>query len=219
LLTGSAPILTVSDQAELWTLELADLDPAEIDPSLLNEHELRRAARLGHESDRLCFTAAHQLLRQLLGVRLGCQPEEVVYGRERCPTCGGPEGRPVVRQPSAALHFSLSRAETVVLIGLASAPIGVDIQQISSAHDVVALLHPREQQEIQSVPLEHRDEFFTRLWVRKEAYLKGTGTGIAHDVAADYVGSFPHPDAPSGWKMFDVPVPAGYRAAVALQFP
>jgi 4'-phosphopantetheinyl transferase len=217
LLSGASPVLTIGDRTELWTLALGDVEPGELDVCSLDEQERRRAALLKRESDRLGFTAAHQLLRQLLGLRLGCRPEQVAYGRERCPVCGGPNGRPVVRSPSATLHFSHSRSEGVILIGLAPAPIGVDIQQISSPHDVVALLHPREQTEIRSASPERRDELFTRLWARREAYLKGLGTGIAHDMATDYLGSGLDADPPPNWEMLDVPAPAGYYAAAAIK--
>jgi 4'-phosphopantetheinyl transferase len=50
-----------------------------------------------------------------------------------------------------------------------------------------------------------------RRWVRKEAYLKGLGTGLGIepatvDLSAD----------PPGWRVRDVDAPDGYVAAVAV---
>lgn len=51
---------------------------------------------------------------------------------------------------------------------------------------------------------------FARLWARKEAYLKGLGTGFGRDIAADDVrGDLP------GWCVTDLPAGPGHAAAVA----
>ena len=54
------------------------------------------------------------------------------------------------------------------------------------------------------------------MWTRKEAYLKGIGTGLARGVAADYLGATGLAPLPAGWSVLDVPVPDGHAAAAAV---
>ena len=104
------------------------------------------------------------------------------------------------------------------MVGIASVPIGIDVQVLAdeaTLSEVGPLLHPLEQQEISSAAAPRRAELFTRLWTRKEAYLKALGTGIAHGLEGEYVGS-QRTDAVPGWRVIDLPVAAGYSAATAL---
>ncbi|GGJ63604.1 hypothetical protein [Streptomyces brasiliensis] len=54
--------------------------------------------------------------------------------------------------------------------------------------------------------------------IRKEACLKGLGTGLAHGLSADYLGTGPDPaGALPGWTVADVPVGALRTAAIAVR--
>lgn len=206
---------------DLWLLRVPDVRGAGLDPTVLDATERRRAAELAHGGDRIRFTAAHLALRRLLGTYLGTRPQDIRYGRETCPCCGGPHGRPTVLGATRELHFSLSHRGDLVLMGTAVAPIGVDVDLVAdpgSAAELAAMLHPAERAEIEALPPMRRPRALARLWTRKEAYLKGLGTGLGRDPAADYVGSG-QPDGPyppTGWTLLDVPVDRGYAAAVAV---
>ncbi|MFE4054017.1 4'-phosphopantetheinyl transferase family protein [Streptomyces sp. YIM B13518] len=206
---------------DLYLLRVPDVRGTALDTAVLDPTERQRAAELAHADDRIRFTAAHLALRRLLGAYLGTSPQDIRYGRESCPCCGGPHGRPTVLGATRELHFSLSHRGDLVLMGTAVAPIGVDVDLIAdpgSAAELAAMLHPAEQAEIGALPPLRRPRALARLWTRKEAYLKGLGTGLGRDPAADYVGSEgpdgPHP--PTGWSLLDVPVDRGYAAAVAV---
>jgi 4'-phosphopantetheinyl transferase len=106
------------------------------------------------------------------------------------------------------------------MIGIAAAPVGVDIEALptgATVTEVSELLHPDERTEIFSASPAARAEAFARVWTRKEAYLKGVGTGVAHDLAAEYLGTEARAAGPPGWTVANVPVDAGYHAAVAVQ--
>ncbi len=207
---------------EVWTLRVADIDATQLDAAVLDAHERDRAAAMARSADRLGYIAAHVVLRELLGGRLGVSPVEIAFGREPCSSCGGPNGRPVLDGAAGSLHFSMSRTGGVVLIAIASVRVGVDLEVFPCERivsGVSALLHADERNEIFSAPRSQRTEVFARLWTRKEAFLKGIGTGIAHDLDTHYVGTLPNRARPRGWTVLDLPVAAGYAAAVAIEWP
>ena len=203
---------------ELWILRVADVDPEQLELSILDAEERCKAERL-QSADRSAYLAAHILLRELLGGRLGVPPQEIAYLREPCLHCGAPHGRPALARPSRSTHFSLSRSGGMVMAGIASVPVGVDIEALPSSAtvaEVTGLLHPAERTEINSAAPGPRTETFSRIWTRKEAYLKAIGLGVAHDLSADYLGTQGRAAAPAGWTVATIPVPAGYGAAVAV---
>jgi len=207
---------------ELWVLRLTDVDATQLDLSLLDGEERQRAAHLARPVDRVSYMAAHTVLRRLLGGHLGLPPREVTYRREPCPRCGAPHGRPAVNVPDQPLHFSLSRSGGMVLIGIASVPIGVDIEMLAQpeiVNSVGALLHAAERKEIFLAAPSKRSQVFTRIWTRKEAYLKGIGMGITDDLAAEDLGGEEPTNAPQGWTVVKLPVATGYAAAVAIGRP
>ncbi|NBE53872.1 4'-phosphopantetheinyl transferase family protein [Streptomyces boluensis] len=190
---------------------------------VLDDGERRRAESLRRPSDRRCYLTAHVTLRVLLGAQLGIAAHRVRFRREPCPCCGGPHGRPAPADPELPLHFSLSHSGDLALLAFSSTPVGVDVQTtgpVAVADEVQGALHPREEEELASCPEVDRPEAFARAWVRKEAYLKGLGTGLARSPALDYLGSGVAPvTSPPGWRVEDVAVPGGYAGAVAVRCP
>jgi 4'-phosphopantetheinyl transferase len=184
---------------------------------LLDEDERVRHTALLRDADRDRYAAAHIGLRQLLGGYLGMAPQAVVIGREACPICVEPHGRPAV--PGSDLHFSLSHSGDLVLFAFAAVPVGVDVEELPRAEsigEVAGSLHPDETAELAAlIEPEERRAAFARCWCRKEAYLKGTGEGLAGGIGRTYVGTGNHPVPVAGWAVADVPVDAGYAAAVA----
>ncbi|MGD6742460.1 4'-phosphopantetheinyl transferase family protein [Streptomyces sp. BH106] len=187
---------------------------------VLDVEEARRAAAFRFDRHRVRYVAAHLALRGILGERLGCAPGDVRFTRLACPGCGGPHGRPaLVDAPD--VHFSLSHSGDLALVALAPAPVGADVEELPSAEvaeELTAVLHPRERAELAALAgPEERRLAVALAWVRKEAYLKGLGTGLSRGTDLDYVGArADSPGAPDGWSLWDVPVPGGYTAAVAL---
>lgn len=191
----------------------------------LDARERARAASFRRPWDALLYTAAHIALRRLLAARLGLPPREVTYIREPCPGCGDPHGRPALRpRPGSGppgLHFSLSHSSGRALLGLATVPVGVDIQRIPAATTTevcTRLLHPGERAELAELPPERLAASFAQLWARKEAYLKGLGTGLGRPPHLDYLGTpGPGRPGPAGWTVRDLPCGPTHRAAVAVK--
>lgn len=185
---------------------------------VLDEGERKRHAAFVRQADRDRYAAAHTALRRLLGAYLGQEPAAVLLGREPCPGCGGPHGRPVAVD-GEGLCFSLSHSGDLVLLAFAPAPVGADVELLpapTAVDDVATALHPWERAELAALPAAERRAAFARCWVRKEAYLKGTGHGLAAGVDGTYTGTGPTPAQVPGWTLSDVPVRPGYAAAVAV---
>lgn len=203
---------------DLWLLRVGGIAERSLDGSALDEEERRRGAAFIRAADRVRYLAGHIALRQVLGARLRVPPAAVAFTREPCPCCGAPHGRPAVADAPDGVHFSLSHGGDLVLIGLAAEPVGVDAEPLpapSTVRELVGKLHPAEQADIAADG--HRPEAFARIWTRKEAYLKGLGTGLARDLAADYVGARGTAGLPEGWTVTDVPVGDGHLAAAAVR--
>lgn len=190
------------------------------DGAVLSEEERARCASFVREEDRDRYRVAHTALRRELAALLDTDPAAVPLTREACPLCGGPHGRPAV--PGTPVHFSLSHAGDLVVLAFDDAPVGVDVEEYPTATvvaEATAALHPRERAELGSLPAADRPAAFARCWTRKEAYLKGTGTGLGEDPSVTYVGSLAVPAEVPGWSIGDVEVPEGHAAAVAVRVP
>lgn len=192
---------------------------ARLAPTVLTDDELSRAAAFRRTEDRLTYTLAHVALRQLLAAATGRAPRTLRLVRDPCPSCGGPHGRPSLDDGS--VHFSLSHSSPMVLLALSSTPVGADIERLPQPQtiaDVARMLHPMEIAELRALGTTASPLAFARVWTRKEAYLKGLGTGLAGDLSRDYLGTGAHPaPAPGGWSITDVTAPDGFAAAVAVQ--
>ncbi|SFE51440.1 4'-phosphopantetheinyl transferase [Actinacidiphila alni] len=234
---ATAPALTLAPgDLHIWVLPRpwTHTDPAPLPVGELDDGERDRAAGLTRTGDRVRYLSAHVALRRLLSAYTGIEPQALRLGRDRCPCCGGPHGRPVLlgRGRETAQdwpQFSLSHSHQVAVVALAGATVGVDVQRVPPANAVrlcLPDLHPAEQAELAAVPGRRRPAAFARLWTRKEAYLKGLGTGLRRDLAADYLGTGAPgparrgtPHRPAGWSVTDVPGPPGHATAAAVRTP
>ncbi|MBU7598769.1 4'-phosphopantetheinyl transferase superfamily protein [Streptomyces sp. P38-E01] len=214
----AVPLPQPGEGPSLWLVDAAR-HSAVLDrrtAAVLDEEERARAAAFRVAGARTLYQGAHIGLRLVLGSCLGVAPEELRFTREQCPCCDKQHGRPAL--VGAAVHFSLSHSGTLALIALAASPVGVDVERgprSGSVDDLAGSLHPRETAELMALPHPERVAAFGRVWARKEAYLKGIGTGLGRELNLDYVGSGPVPaPGPDGWRLADVAV-EGYAAAVA----
>ncbi|WP_326796402.1 4'-phosphopantetheinyl transferase superfamily protein [Streptomyces sp. NBC_01808] len=206
------------DPPALWTVDAArHAAPAALAaPAVLDDEERRRAAGFRREHDRATYVVAHVALRMLLGAQLGLAPQCVTLVREACPLCRKAHGRPAVAE--GRTHFSLAHSGRLVLLAFAAEPVGADAEEVPSARaaaEIAGVLHPREAAELGGLPAAERPRACARIWARKEAYLKGIGTGLARDPTLDYLGAAPGPVEVARWQVVDVDVPPGFAAAVA----
>ena len=100
------------------------------------------------------------------------------YGVEEAPVFDfGSHGKPVLRD-DPGLHFSLSHSGNAVLCALDCHPVGADIEMIrrKNLEYLLSVFSVPEQASIARA--DSPETCFTRLWTRKESYLKLTGEGL-----------------------------------------
>ncbi|MEO7216733.1 MAG: 4'-phosphopantetheinyl transferase superfamily protein [Gemmatimonadaceae bacterium] len=187
---------------------------------ILSAEERERARKFAAEEDRRRFIAARGGLRRILGRYTGADPAALsfVYGE-----FGKPELDPSFTKNG--LRFNLSHAGDIALCAVTEGcEVGIDIEVVRSKLDVDQIAErffsPEERRIVAEAP--DKADTFVRIWVRKEAYLKGIGRGIGTDLTVVTVspeGEVAPVEGPDQgedeWIVREVPVPAGYRAAVA----
>ncbi|MCL2419459.1 MAG: 4'-phosphopantetheinyl transferase superfamily protein, partial [Conexibacteraceae bacterium] len=122
---------------------------------------------------------ARDAMRAILGTYLNAPPDSIEIETT-------PEGKPYL--PTAELHFNLSHSRDLALVAVSKqAPVGIDLERPRHfrAPDRLARRICSEREYATLVRLGHlsvaapeAQEQLLRLWVRKEAVLKGTGEGI-----------------------------------------
>lgn len=209
---------------DAWWFSTRDVGLVPTELAELSAEERERAAALAFTADRRRYQAAHVLLRRVLAGYVGDSPGALRFGRQPCPRCGGPSGRPVLASggPAAARPwFSLAHSGDAVLITVAGRPVGSDTEQdpAGCVCSLAGTMHPADARAVAGLPEPERHRAVIAWWVRTEAALKCTGEGIAHGL-----GGFPVlppvvacPGPPVGGCVIGaLPAPPGYHAAVAL---
>lgn len=92
----------------------------------------------------------------------------------------GEKGKPYLEK--IPLFFSISHSEGRVICAVSETEVGADLQyprKMDAARLAARFFSEEEKREFSSLSLKEQEEFFYRLWVRKEAYGKLTGEGLA----------------------------------------
>ncbi|HET7487900.1 MAG TPA: 4'-phosphopantetheinyl transferase superfamily protein [Acidimicrobiales bacterium] len=201
---------------DVWVAPLLVAPPVhERLAATLSPAERERAARFRAGADRRRATAARGFLRLVLGAVLGADPAAVAFAE-------GP-GKP--RLGTGGPCFNLSHAGDLAAVAVARFEVGVDVEHVASApawESVAAVAcSPAEVDELRRLPAARRQAAFCSLWTAKEAYLKGTGEGLA--AAPDLVSpEMPDtgrhtPVGDSGWWVRAVDPAPGFVGAVAAE--
>jgi 4'-phosphopantetheinyl transferase len=179
----------------------------------LSPAERSRLDALRRPDDRERFLLGRAALRRLIGGWLGRAPAAVPiecgpHGKPRCP--GGPE-------------FNLSHSGDLILLALhPRRPVGVDVERERPGLDwrpiarrVLPAVECRVLKEQAEATGERRAaQGFLAAWCRLEAQLKAGGKGLVGLEEARG-----NSDVAAPLTVWDVRVPAGYRAAAALARP
>jgi 4'-phosphopantetheinyl transferase len=150
----------------------------------LSPDERLRAEAIAHPGARARFVAGRALLRRTLSRIAGVVPDTIDIGAAagQAPVLGG---------ALAHLRVSLSHGETHEALAVATAPVGIDVEE-TCPDDFEALaaviMDPAELNAFHLLPAPERRAAFLRLWTRKEALLKAAGLGFSIDPRSAAVG-------------------------------
>ncbi len=140
--------------------------------------------------------------------REGCEPGDIVITELE-------QGKPMLINPKG-LYFNISHSEGLVLLAVCDAEIGCDIQRIKNGDKVAERFFTDDEKRVLDEADEaERDRLFTRLWARKESYIKATGEGMRRDLGSFSVLEDVTPD---GYFFADHDL-ADFRAAVCVRGP
>lgn len=147
-----------------------------------------------------CFS-----VRELLGI-MSRTVREVHY-------CHGERGKPYLRD--FPFYFNLSHSGDYVFCGVSKQEIGVDIQKIQKVSELRLarrFFSDREYRALENCgDAEDRRKMFFCMWVRKEAFGKLTGEGLAGAIGTN-LREEDSEERELDWEEYDIP--EGYRIAV-----
>lgn len=214
------------EESQIWC---ADLDqPTDVIDrlaSLLSPSEGERVKVLRGAPARRRFIVRRATLRMILAEKLGATPQEVRFEY-------GPDGKPGLATPGAPVyHFNLTHSRDVALVALScSRPVGIDVEWTDGSSAIEGVVRryfsAAERGALDEASDDARRRLFFRIWVRKEAYLKGRGEGISQWIYETDYSTLTHgldrsTDTPirdqDNWIARDVTgLPSGFVGSLAL---
>jgi len=195
----------------------------------LSSEEMGRADRLLNQSACNRFVVGRGMLREILSGYLGLDPGSLRIA-------AGDHGKPILsaEQGQSGLCFNLSHANGLALLAVSGhCELGIDLERqqddLPFQGMAAQFFSCREQAELFSLPSGLLQlEAFYRCWTRKEAYLKGCGSGFYQPADSFDVSLLPgqppallehrtNPDEPARWRLMDITVPDGFYATLAVR--
>lgn len=114
------------------------------------------------------------------------------------------------------IHFNLSHAGTFCACAVANEPVGMDVEVCQQMDEGVARICFQERERDWLHAQEDPDEAFTRLWTRKESYLKLVGTGLSREM--NTFSALPGDEKALGVEFFEVEL-SGHALCVCMRSP
>jgi 4'-phosphopantetheinyl transferase len=221
--------LLADNDVDVWQVDLDRPGPETAAFGLvLSNDESERARRFHFRKDHDRFLVARGFLRRVLASYLTLSPKALTFTYS-------PHGK-----PSLALtgrdwrpRFNLSHAGGIALLAVASGrEVGIDVEQVrlgmAAEHIPELFFSKQEVSTLRDLPLALQDQAFFACWTRKEAYVKAKGQGLS--IPLDQFDVSLAPGEPAAilrirtdpleagrWAMSELPVPAGYRAALVVE--
>lgn len=140
--------------------------------SRLPDWRLQKAMSYRFPIDRFLCAKSFLMLEQML--RRG-------FGLSGCPEFSYKKnGKPYLKE-YPEIFFNISHCRKGIACAVCDCPVGVDIEEIQPGLEIRSLVLNREEEDAVKMS-ETPDVEFTRIWTRKESFLKLTGEGIRNDM-------------------------------------
>ena len=99
------------------------------------------------------------------------------FGLNKCPEFSyGENGKPYLKE-YPEIFFNISHCRKGIACAVCDCPVGIDIEEIQQGGEIRDLVLNREENAVVEMS-ETPEVEFTRIWTRKESFLKLTGEGI-----------------------------------------
>jgi 4'-phosphopantetheinyl transferase len=145
--------------------------------NILNSVEKEKASKFKQYVHKKYYILSHAILRLLLSKYINVAPELISIHEDEY-------GKPFLK--SYNIHFNISHSNTKLAIAIAKFDIGIDIEYINPNFDIHQIsdiaLSENEKLNINRLKGDFQKELFYSYWTKKEALLKGVGTGINIDL-------------------------------------
>ncbi len=211
-------------QVHLWLFSVQSFKQPHLFMPYLHAEELERARDFRFQHLRNRFLVRRGVLRHILAQYLHKKPADIRFLRNSF-------GKPAVIRTSGEINFSVSHSKELILLALTiQHPVGADIQYHEAGMNMQEIARRffsgREIRQLESIRPNGREAAFYRYWTGKEAYIKALGAGLSYGLdrffllydqekrCMEVVDSGQKPDA--AWRVWPVPVPAKFSAAVAV---
>ena len=181
--------------------------------AVLTADEQLRAQRYHRTQDHDRFLLGRAALRLVLGAYAGLTPASLHFDL-------GANKKPMLRE-APELHYNVSHAGDWVLLAVAGAEVGLDVERLDPLFAFREILDhsfsAAEKEFIERSPVPY--QAFYQLWTRKEAFVKATGRGIDAEFsqmpALDGQHQVAAPSQVHRWVVSSFEAATGYVAAVA----
>ncbi len=150
----------------LWTDTEQSLLPT--DPPI-SEYRKKKLALIKPEQARRCSLCAELLLNKAVRIDNEVFPLPLEIGTKS-------NGKPFLI--GHEYEFSISHSAHYAACALSDLPVGLDIQNLSKCDERLVKRCFTEIEQNYILSSKDRDAAFTRLWCRKESFLKAIGTGL-----------------------------------------
>jgi 4'-phosphopantetheinyl transferase len=207
---------------DVWQINLTYAGKLDCFLEMLGEKEKVQTEKFRCDQHSKRYVLAHAATRLILSSYNGICPQNLLFEYNS-------HGKPFVKNHEGPF-FNLSHSNEIALCGIVnSGQIGIDIEKcrnISWQALSNRFLSEAELKSFENLTTRQKEERFFSYWTKKEAYIKAKGVG--HSLPLDtfsvecnstftpsLTASRFTPEDVGRFRLWDLPVPAGYKAALA----
>jgi len=184
----SGELLRQREGAHIWYIDKSRFSKEQVlnFRKFLSEEEKAKADRFHFEKDQTRYIITHGILNQLIANYLNIKLSDILFEKNK-------KQKPFIKG-YPHLQFNLTYSLNYILIAFrfckenqmnySNLQIGVDVEDVTRSIDIALIIKDyftfEEQNEILNAP--SPANVFFKLWTRKEALVKATGTGLTNQL-------------------------------------